>query len=395
MKEHRTKALRVTTTNAITSKKDDNNDLFGTLLQLELACLPSPGDLSTSTSTSSSSSSYCRLCHRRHHQYKPPDGASTVLQECSSCRNLPTFQFSDSDTFKFKRDSSLIGSNCSCPPCPLFSKLASRASGLSPLHALFAGDTLDNWEDILEQVRLIVETPHWLSCTDGEGNTPLLAGGRKLLKLGEFAKAEELARILLDAGSLPDDSNAEGRTLLAYSVTHMDESIQLSRLLINAGASVWPNNVDAASESSSTSAASTSSSTSSSALDIPTTPPPDSIFTSYLRAVMRKRKLDDACFQTLSLIAQAMGEQPIRMHAHVMRTMFDHARCVRVLGPVFLQMKLSMSQHWCQPQSLQTLCRTAFRSEAMRTKQKLNRESLQQIGLPLPLQKFVLYELTQ
>ncbi|XP_008477484.1 uncharacterized protein LOC103514389 [Diaphorina citri] len=374
MKEHRTKALRVTTTNAITSKKDDNNDLFGTLLQLELACLPSPGDLSTSTS--SSSSSYCRLCHRRHHQYKPPDGASTVLQECSSCRNLPTFQFSDSDTFKF----------------PLF---ASRASGLSPLHALFAGDTLDNWEDILEQVRLIVETPHWLSCTDGEGNTPLLAGGRKLLKLGEFTKAEELARILLDAGSRPDDSNAEGRTLLAYSVTHMDESIQLSRLLINAGASVWPNTVDAASEGSSTSAASTSSSTSSSALDIPTTPPPDSIFTSYLRAVMRKRKLDDACFETLSLIAQAMGEQPSRMHAHVMRTMFDHARCVRVLGPVFLQMKLSMSQHWCQPQSLQILCRTAFRSEAMRTKQKLNRESLQQLGLPLPLQKFVLYELTQ
>jgi hypothetical protein len=31
----------------------------------------------------------------------------------------------------------------------------------------------------------------------------------------------------------------------------------------------------------------------------------------------------------------------------------------------------------------------------MRTKQKLNRESLQQLGLPLPLQKFVLYELTQ
>jgi hypothetical protein len=54
-------------------------------------------------------------------------------------------------------------------------------------------------------------------------------------------QAEELARILLDAGSRPDDSNAEGRTLLAYSVTHMDESIQLSRLLINAGASVWPN----------------------------------------------------------------------------------------------------------------------------------------------------------
>jgi hypothetical protein len=53
------------------------------------------------------------------------------------------------------------------------------------------GDTLDNWEDILEQVRLIVETPHWLSCTDGEGNTPLLAGGRKLLKLGEFTKVKQ------------------------------------------------------------------------------------------------------------------------------------------------------------------------------------------------------------
>ncbi|KAL1453837.1 hypothetical protein WDU94_010148 [Cyamophila willieti] len=267
MKEHRTKALRVTTTNAISSKKDDN-DLFGTLLQLELACLPSPGDV-TSTS-SSSNTSYCKLCHRRHHQYKPPDGAPSVLQECSSCKNLPSFQFSDSDTFKFKRDSSLLSSsNCSCPPCPFFSKLTSRSTSLSPLHALFAGDTLDNWDDILEQVRLIVEAPHWLSCTDGEGNTPLLAGGRKLLKLGEFDKAVELTDILLQAGSNPDDTNAEGRTLLAYSVSHMDESIHLSRLLINTGASVWPqssagDSSDSASSSSSSPSSSSAPSTSSS-----------------------------------------------------------------------------------------------------------------------------------
>ncbi|KAL1453836.1 hypothetical protein WDU94_010147 [Cyamophila willieti] len=83
------------------------------------------------------------------------------------------------------------------------------------------------------------------------------------------------------------------------------------------------------------------------------------------------------------------------MHAHVMRTMFDHARCVRVLGPVFLQMKLSMSQHWGQPQSLQTLCRTAFRRNALRTQEtSLTQESLSALGLPLPVQKFVLYELT-
>lgn len=390
MKEHRTKALRVTTTNAITSKKDDN-DLFGTLLQLELACLPSPSDVTSASSkcSSKSSNSYCRLCHRRHHQYKPPDGTTTVLLECSSCRNLPTFKFSDSDTFKFKRDSSLLSSsNCSCPPCPLVYKLTSKSSSLSPLHALFAGDTLDSWEDILEQVRVIVETPQWLTCTDGEGNTPLLAGGRKLLKLGEFDKAAELAAILLRAGSQPDASNAEGRTLLAYSVSHVDEAIELSRLLINAGASVWP----LAGETSTEQAASSDVAGPSTSSTESTPAPVDSIFTCYLRAIMRKRRLDEACFQTLSLIAQSMGEQPSRMHTHVMRTMFDHARCVRVLGPVFLQMKLTMSQHWGQPQSLQTLARTTFRKHALCSQQPLNRPSLEELGLPLPLQKFVLYE---
>lgn len=422
MKEHRTKALRVTTTNSITSKKDDSTDLFGTLLQLELACRPpSPAELG------SSSNSYCRLCHRRHHQYKPPDGTNTILQECLSCKNLPSFQFSDSDIFKFKRDSSLVGSNCSCPPCPYFPKITSRSNGLSPLHSLFVGDTLESWESILEQVKLIISTPHWLSCTDGEGNTPLLAGGRKLLKLGEFDKAAELTSILLEAGSEPDSSNAEGRTLLAYSVAHMDESIELSRVLINAGASVWPaessssdcsdvpcssnstgtstsSRVSSSSTSSSSSSssivaaaasiASTSSSSASSSLASSDSSSSDSIFTYYLRAIMRKRKLDDHCFQTLSLIAQAMGEQPARMHSHVMRTMFDHARCVRVLGPVFLQMKLSMSQYWGQPQNLQTMSRTAFRRDVFQRKDILTKEKLQSLGLPLLIQKFILYELT-
>lgn len=68
------------------SSKKDDNDLFGTLLQLELACLPSPSDVTSASSkcSSKSSNSYCRLCHRRHHQYKPPGKSKPSVRKWSN-----------------------------------------------------------------------------------------------------------------------------------------------------------------------------------------------------------------------------------------------------------------------------------------------------------------------
>ncbi|EEB17158.1 hypothetical protein Phum_PHUM455550 [Pediculus humanus corporis] len=56
-----------------------------------------------------------------------------------------------------------------------------------------------------------------------------------------------------------------------------------------------------------------------------------------------------------------MGENPERMHSHVMRTMFRHAKCFKVLGPVFYQLKSSMMPYWRQPKDLKYLCRKEIR----------------------------------
>lgn len=87
------------------------------------------------------------------------------------------------------------------------------------------------------------EVQDWLNWTDGEGNTPLLIGARRLLKKGAFDQALQLVQLLIDTGSDPDSKNDEGRTLLSYSVQYMDDSLQLTRLLINSGASVWPSDM--------------------------------------------------------------------------------------------------------------------------------------------------------
>jgi hypothetical protein len=63
-----------------------------------------------------------------------------------------------------------------------------------------------------------------------------------------------------------------------------------------------------------------------------------SAFTWFLRSVIRRRKLDEQCEQTLALLSQVMGEHSGHKHAHVMRTMFRHAKCYKVLGPVFYQL---------------------------------------------------------
>lgn len=114
---------------------------------------------------------------------------------------------------------------------------------------------------------------------------------------------------------------------------------------------------------------------------------------------MRRRRLDSGCQQTLSLLAQVMGECPHKMHAHVMRTMFKHAKCYKVLGPVFLQMKLAMASYWAQPQELQFLCRRIIRQNLFnnfklhKDKTKvLNIETVSKLGLPPKVQSYIMLQ---
>ena len=83
-----------------------------------------------------------------------------------------------------------------------------------------------------------------MSSRDEDENTPLLYAGRRLLKEKAFRKAYTLCELLIQAGSDVNAANLEGRTLLTYSVQYFDDSYELTRLLINSGATVWPLNTD-------------------------------------------------------------------------------------------------------------------------------------------------------
>ena len=98
--------------------------------------------------------------------------------------------------------------------------------------------------------------------------------------------------------------NLQGRSLLSQSVTFLDESIDLTRILINHGARVWPD----------------------SALSKPTSvaeiiqDKEQSAFTWFLRAVINQRGLDNSS-QTLDCLCHEMGRDPDRMKRHVQRVM--------------------------------------------------------------------------
>ena len=88
------------------------------------------------------------------------------------------------------------------------------------------------------------------------------------------------------------------------SVTYLDESIELTRVLINHGAKVWPDPN----------------------LNNPTSVPEiiqdkeQSAFTWFLRAVINQRGLENSS-ETLDCLCHEMGRDPDRMKSHVLRVM--------------------------------------------------------------------------
>ena len=108
--------------------------------------------------------------------------------------------------------------------------------------------------------------------------------------------------------------------MLSMSVTYLDESIELTRTLINHGARVWPDP----------------------ALTTPTSVPEivqdkeQSAFTWFLRAVINQRGLDNSS-QTLDCLCHEMGRQPDRMKAHVLRVMLRSVKQTNFSFPI--QMK--------------------------------------------------------
>ncbi|XP_069683736.1 uncharacterized protein [Periplaneta americana] len=419
MKEHRMKALRVTTTNNITR---DGGDMFSSLqlLRLELELRPSSGRPMTPLRCLQQDSHQQRVVccsrlphhlhhHHHHHLHQDQKTSNSVLQECLSCENVPMIDdlliTSNPDITSIKSlqkcecdNASPLHMACGLPTSgPFLHKLCSSngcdlssrlfANSHASLHLLLTGDLQGNWSSVLEAAKLLAavqqerrlgacrEWHYLLSMTDSEGNTPLLIAGRRLLRDGAFEQAAELSRLLLEAGSDPNAANAEGRSLLTYSVHYMDDSIELTRVLLNSGASVWPQGAHNSSLETVENASTTEQC---------------SAFTWFLRSIIRRRKLDEQCERTLALLSQVMGEHPGRMHGHVMRTMFRHAKCYKVLGPVFYQLKISMMRYWTQPQDLLFICRKAIRTAV--GPERLMAGETGRLGLPHQMQGYLMLE---
>lgn len=88
-----------------------------------------------------------------------------------------------------------------------------------------------------------------------------------------------------------------------------------------------------------------------------------------------------------------MAEDPTRMHADMMRTMFSHAQCYNIFGKVFLQVKLAMAPYWEKPQSLQQACRKSIRRSLLNGNQRnVYPETVAELNLPKALQSYVSYQ---
>merc|ERR1712088_1092206 len=174
---------------------------------------------------------------------------------------------------------------------------------------------------LLPAASVLLQAGASLDQRDLEGSTPLVSLVC-LLEQKQFAVAAQLAALFLASDSNCDVNsvNQEGRSLLSYSVTYLDSSAELTRLLVNHGARVWPSPT------------------------VPKNPTVDQIrqdkeqtaFTWFLRAVIKQRTLASTD-TTLNCLSHEMGKQPRRMKAHVLRVMVSEGRHPRVLGPVFLQ----------------------------------------------------------
>ena len=150
---------------------------------------------------------------------------------------------------------------------------------------------------LLPAASVLLQAGASLDQRDLEGSTPLVSLVC-LLEQKQFAVAAQLAALFLASDSNCDVNsvNQEGRSLLSYSVTYLDSSAELTRLLVNHGARVWPSPT------------------------VPKNPTVDQIrqdkeqsaFTWFLRAVIKQRTLASTD-TTLNCLSHEMGKQPRRM----------------------------------------------------------------------------------
>ena len=161
--------------------------------------------------------------------------------------------------------------------------------------------------------------------TDDHGDTGLTMV-RHILDAGLMERAQMVAETLLDAGADPRHRNMCGWSLLAYSLSHQDVSIELTRTLLNHDAYVLPASTVAVASS--------------------------SPFRVFLSSVVRSQSLANAG-ETLALLGEVMGRFPARMKAHVPACLLAEARYPNLHTlAVFREVQERLAPYWSSPSSL-------------------------------------------
>jgi ankyrin repeat protein len=199
-----------------------------------------------------------------------------------------------------------------------------------------------------------------VNVTDERGETAL-SYVKILLRKGCFRLAHQIASHLLDHGALVDAEDNGQQTLLSHSVAALDGASDLTRMLLNRGADVWHRNGTGG----------------------------DSPFGSFLQAIVRCRCVSGATI-TADLLGRTMGSRPEAFKALVLRSMLRHGRFIRVLGPVFVQLKSILSPYWRQPQPLRYAAWTVIRRHSSPVKSWAR--ELQQMGLPPSVLRYLTME---
>ncbi|XP_043217290.1 ankyrin repeat and SOCS box protein 10-like isoform X2 [Amphibalanus amphitrite] len=247
-------------------------------------------------------------------------GYSTVLHKPATCAHIE-----DSVT-------SLHRACATADPRPSVRDLCRRhpqlvnvqnGSGQTPLHVLFLYQSRGpSWPVLDECVTSLLEAGARLDAADQEGDTPLLYL-RSFVTQGHHELAARLAERLAAAGADVNAVNGRDSTLLMYAAQQLDAAASLTRALLNAGAEVRVRRASA--------------------------------FCALLRGVVQRRRLED-CDTTLALLCRQMARRPAEMQRHVLGAMVSQGQHIRLLGPVFLELKSRIRRYWSQPAELRHLC---------------------------------------
>ena len=229
-----------------------------------------------------------------------------------------------------------------------------------------------------ELVRQLLEEGADPNIPDYKGETPLLLT-RCLFEKKMYSAAYAIVRVLIYdyPAVLANDNhikvnvnanNEKGGSLLSYAVQYGDKTADVTRLLLNSGASVWKDIESSSLPQARAKRVAPTRSTEGvncSQTRVLKKEDNESAFKAYLRSLMSGITDIKSSKQTLYMLCTAMESQQqqtgITMGQHVDKTMLELGVAPKINGPLFKQLRAEIAPFIAKPQSLRFICIKSIR----------------------------------